>query len=90
MPKPPSDVLWQRKDVMLVAAGSGPCLRELYYRAVEQGKLQQLMFCHTTDDDYTMGTAEEKINARYKTGCSGAWCTGCGTIFELSGYLDKT
>lgn len=61
MPKPPSDVLWQRKDVMLVAAGSGPCLRELYYRAVEQGKLQQLMFCHTTDDDYTMGTAEEKI-----------------------------
>lgn len=44
MPKPPSDVLWQRKDIMLVAAGSGPCLRELYYRAVEQGKLQQLMF----------------------------------------------
>ena len=61
MPKPPSDVLWQRKDVMLVAAGSGPCLRELYYRAVEQGKLQQLMLCRMTDDDYTMGTAEEKI-----------------------------
>lgn len=50
------------KDVMLAAAGSGPCLRELY-RAVEQGKLQQLMFCHTTDDDYTMGTAEEKLRA---------------------------
>ena len=46
---------------MLVAAGSGPCLRELYYRAVEQGKLQQLMLCRMTDDDYTMGTAEEKI-----------------------------
>lgn len=61
MPKPPSDVLWQRKDIMLVAAGSGPCLRELYYRAVEQGKLQQLMLCRTTADDYTMGTAEEKI-----------------------------
>ena len=61
MPKPPSDVLWQRKDIMLVAAGSGPCLRELYFRAAAQGKLQQLMFCQTTADDYTMGTAEEKI-----------------------------
>ncbi len=59
--QPPSDVLWQRKDIMLVAAGSGPCLRELYFRAVAQGKLQQLMLCRTTADDYTMGTAEEKI-----------------------------
>ena len=87
MPKPPSDVLWQRKDVMLVAAGSGPCLRELYYRAVEQGKLQQLMLCRMTDDD---GNRRRKNYAGYKTGCGGEGCAGCGTIFELSGYLDKT
>ena len=89
MPKPPSDVLWQRKDIMLVAAGSGPCLRELYFRAAEQGKLQQLMLCRTTADDYTMGTAEEKITRVIK-GCSCERCTGCRIVFELSGYLDKT
>ena len=61
MPVPPSDILWQRKDIMIVAAGSGTCLRELYFRAAAQGKLQQLMLCQTTADDYTMGTAEEKI-----------------------------
>ena len=61
MPVPPSDILWQRQDIMLVAAGSGTCLRELYFRAAAQGKLQQLMLCQTTADDYTMGTAEEKI-----------------------------
>lgn len=58
---PPSDALWQRKDLMLVAAGSEPCLRELYYRALGHGKLQQLMLCRTTAEDYTMGSAEEKI-----------------------------
>lgn len=58
---PPSDALWQRSDLMLVAAGSAPCLRELYYRALAQGKLQQLMLCKTTAEDYAMGSAEEKI-----------------------------
>ena len=58
---PPSDALWQRRDLMLVSAGSGPCLRELYYRALAQGKLPQLMLCRTTAEDYTMGSAEEKI-----------------------------
>lgn len=57
----PSDRLWQRHDLLLVAAGSGMCLRELYYRAMLQGKLQQLHFCYTTAHDYTMGLAEEKI-----------------------------
>ena len=58
---PPSDALWQRRDLMLVAAGSGPCLRELYYRALAHGRLSQLMLCRTTAEDYTMGSAEEKI-----------------------------
>ena len=66
---PPSDALWQRRDLMLVAAGSGPCLRELYYRALAQGKLQQLMLCRTTAEDYTMGSAEEKI--RFYNKCWG-------------------
>ncbi len=57
----PSDVLWQREDLILVAAGSGPCLRELYYRALAQDKLHQLFICQTNADDYTMGNAEEKI-----------------------------
>ena len=60
-PHSPSDILWEREDLLLVAAGSGPCLRELYYRALAQKKLHQLLICHTTAEDYTMGDAEEKI-----------------------------
>lgn len=57
----PSDILWQREDIILVAAGSGPCLRELYYRALAQHKLHQLLLCYTNGEDYTMGMAEKKI-----------------------------
>lgn len=57
----PADVLWERSDLVLVAAGSGPCLRELYYRARKQGRLSQLVICQMTGEDYVMGTAEEKI-----------------------------
>lgn len=57
----PSDVLWQREDLILVAAGSGPCLRELYYRALAQNKLHQLLLCNTNGEDYTMGSAEDKV-----------------------------
>lgn len=57
----PADVLWERRDLVIVAAGSGPCLRELYYRACRQNRLSQLVLCQTTGEDYAMGTAEEKI-----------------------------
>lgn len=60
---PPSDMLLKRDDLILVAAGSGTCLRELYYRALKYNKLHQLIMCRTTNDDYTFGTAEEKIIA---------------------------
>ena len=63
---PPSDALWQRQDLVLVAAGSGPCLRELYYRALAKHKLHQLLLCRTTAEDYTMGSAEDKIISSIK------------------------
>lgn len=56
-----ADTLWQRPDLMLVAAGSGPCIRELYFRAKLHHKLPQLYICHTNAQDYMMGTAEDKL-----------------------------
>lgn len=70
----PADVLWERRDLVLVAAGSGPCLRELYYRARKQGRLSQLVICQMTGEDYVMGTAEEKIvrSIRQAAGIAGS------------------
>ena len=55
--------LFKRKDTVLVAAGSIPCIRELYILAKLKGKLNQLYYVHCSDEDYIMGTAEDKIRA---------------------------
>lgn len=36
---------WKRKDVMVVAAGSIPCIRELYVLAKEMGTLASISLC---------------------------------------------
>ena len=53
--------LFKRKDTVLVAAGSIPCIRELYILAKMKHKLNHLYYVHCSDEDYIMGTAEDKI-----------------------------
>lgn len=52
---------WKRKDVMVVAAGSIPCIRELYILAKEMGTLHQFRYVSLTNSDYILGTAEDII-----------------------------
>lgn len=53
--------LFKRKDTVLVAAGSIPCIRELYILAKLKHKLNQLYYVRCSNEDYVMGTAEDKI-----------------------------
>lgn len=46
---------WKRKDVMVVAAGSIPCIRELYILAKEMGTLHQFRYVSLTNSDYILG-----------------------------------
>ena len=59
----PIDFLWKHKDVMIVAPGSGPCVRGLYARAYALDKLHQFMYCNTTPEDYILGNVEDKIRS---------------------------
>lgn len=52
---------WKRKDVMVVAAGSIPCIRELYILAKEMDTLHQFRYVKVSHQDYILGSAEEKI-----------------------------
>lgn len=52
---------WKRKDVMVVAAGSIPCIRELYILAEEMDTLHQFRYVKVSHQDYILGGAEEKI-----------------------------
>ena len=52
---------WKRKDVMVVAAGSIPCIRELYILAKEMGTLHQFRYVSLTNSDYILGNAEDII-----------------------------
>lgn len=52
---------WKRKDVMVVAAGSIPCIRELYILAKEMGTLHQFRYVSLTNSDYILGSAEDII-----------------------------
>ena len=52
---------WHRKDVMVVAAGSIPCIRELYILAEEMDTLHQFWYVRLTNEEYILGSAEEKI-----------------------------
>ena len=52
---------WKRKDVMVVAAGSIPCIRESYILAKEMGTLHQFRYVSLTNSDYILGNAEDII-----------------------------
>ena len=52
---------WKRKDVMVVAAGSIPCIRELYILAEEMDTLHQFRYVKVNHQEYILGSAEGKI-----------------------------
>lgn len=52
---------WKRKDMMVVAAGSIPCIRELYILAEEMDTLHQFRYVKVNHQEYILGTAEKKI-----------------------------
>lgn len=53
--------LLSRKDLLLVAAGSIPCIREIAQLAESMGKLGQFHYVKTSEIDYILGSAEGKI-----------------------------
>lgn len=57
----PLEHMWDRKDVMLVASGSLPCVRETWYRAKSAGKLHQYRYLTLTNSNYVLGDAEDVI-----------------------------
>lgn len=59
--------LWKRADVMLVAAGSIPCIRELYILAKRLHRLHQLYYVVSSNEDYALGNVEDKIRAALLT-----------------------
>lgn len=61
---------WHRKDVMVVAAGSLPCIRELYILAEEMDTLHQFWYVRLTNEEYILGTAEEKIRKEIRKAAS--------------------
>ena len=58
--------IWQRGDLLLAAAGSLACVRTLYLRAAELGKLHQFLPCPLTRADYAAGQAAEHLAARLR------------------------
>lgn len=55
------DRIWSRKDTLVFAVGGSPCIRAVYYKAMENEKLNQFSYCSLTKIDYTLGRAEKKI-----------------------------
>ncbi|UQT49456.1 hypothetical protein M5E87_06305 [Flavonifractor plautii] len=58
--------IWQRGDLLLAAAGSLACVRALYLRAAELGKLHQFLPCPLTRADYAAYQAAEHLAARLR------------------------
>lgn len=58
--------IWQRGDLLLAAAGSLACVRALYLRAAELGKLHQFLPCPLTRADYAADQAAEHLAARLR------------------------
>lgn len=52
---------WKRKDTLVVAGGSIPCIRELYILAKEMDKLSQFRYVNLTEEEYVLGSCEDKI-----------------------------
>ncbi|MFQ7453511.1 MAG: hypothetical protein ACLRNQ_21305 [Flavonifractor plautii] len=58
--------IWQRGDLLLAATGSLACVRALYLRAAELGKLHQFLPCPLTRADYAAGRAAEHLATRLR------------------------
>lgn len=54
-----SDLVWDRNDTLLLAGGSIPCIRTMYFRARELGKLHQFAYVVHRESDYILGSAED-------------------------------
>lgn len=63
----PMAEFWKRKDTVLVCGGSIPCIREAYVQAVEKNKTDRLAYVPLTEEDYVLGTAEEKISEKIRS-----------------------
>lgn len=59
---------WERRDTMVVAGGSIPCIRELYILARKMGRLSQFRYGHLTEEDYILGNCEEKVRHLIREG----------------------
>jgi len=55
------DLLCRRRDLVLVIPGALICLRSLYQRAALRGVLSQLRYVILREEDYVVGTMEEKL-----------------------------
>ncbi|MFC2341590.1 MAG: hypothetical protein ACFNLJ_04565, partial [Selenomonas artemidis] len=55
------DLLCRRRDLVLVVPGALICLRSLYQRAALRGVLSQLRYVILREEDYVVGTMEEKL-----------------------------
>lgn len=53
--------IWQRPDLMLVAAGALSCVRTIYLQAVKADKLHQFRPCLITRSEYASGRAAERL-----------------------------
>lgn len=53
--------IWQRQDLMLVAAGALSCVRTIYLQAVKTDKLHQFRPCLITRGEYASGRAEARL-----------------------------
>lgn len=56
--------IWKRKDILLFAAGSLPCVRTLYFRAIADDALQQLVICPISQREYAAGSYLHKLAVR--------------------------
>lgn len=55
------ELFWRRPDIMVVAAGSLPCIREVWMRARIEKALSRFRYVKLQENDYILGTAEDKI-----------------------------
>ena len=53
--------LLSRRDLLLVVPGSLLCLRSVYIKALSLDCVNRLALVPVTEEDYILGTAEEKI-----------------------------
>lgn len=56
-----ADMIWSRRDSVMLVVGSNPCIRTMYLKSISEEKTHQFSYCHIYKMDYILGKAEEKI-----------------------------